>query len=152
MSSASVSASDFGIDLAQVAKLPTRPIVFFDGVCGLCDRTVNRLLKCDKKEVLLFAPLQGETARQVLPAADIQELGSMIFWHQDRAYRQSAAVVRILWTLGGGYRVLAALLWLIPLPLRDWGYRRVAANRYRWFGKHDACRMPTPAERARFLP
>lgn len=127
------------------------PIVFFDGVCGLCDQTVKRLLRLDRRQRLLFAPLQGETAQRLLQTGDIQELKSLVVYDRYGTSRYSTAVVRILWHLGGLYRVLSGCLWLIPAPIRNWGYRFVAARRYRWFGKHDACRLPAPGERERFL-
>lgn len=140
--------------VAEKLELDVRqhPIVFFDGVCGLCDHTVKRLLKLDSRHRMLFAPLQGETAAQLLPPVDIQELKSLVVCDRHGVARCSTAVVRILWHLGGLYRVLSCLLWLIPSPIRNWGYRFVAARRYHWFGKHDACRLPLPGERERFLP
>ena len=128
------------------------PIVFFDGVCGLCDHTVKRLLKLDKRGRLRFAPLQGETAKKLLDSKDIQELKSLVFYDARGASRCSTAVVRILWTVGGIYRFAGCCLWLIPSPLRNSGYRFVSHFRYRWFGRHEACRLPQPGERERFLP
>lgn len=129
----------------------TPPIVFYDGVCGFCNVWVDFLLRRDPQGRLMFAPLQGATARRLLSPDEIEHLHSLILWTPQRAYRQSAAVVRILWTLGGVWRLIAGLLWLIPLPLRNGGYRLVARHRYRLFGKKETCRMPAPQERARFL-
>jgi predicted DCC family thiol-disulfide oxidoreductase YuxK len=137
---------------SPLQTLPQRRIVFFDGVCGFCNAWVDFLIIRDPDGQLAFAPLQGETARQLLPDADRERLHSLVLWTPQRAYRKSAAVVRILWRLGGVWRLLAGLLWLIPLPLRNLGYDVVARNRYRLFGKKETCRMPTPAERTRFLP
>jgi predicted DCC family thiol-disulfide oxidoreductase YuxK len=128
------------------------PIVFFDGVCGLCNRTVDFLLKRDTRGVFRFAPLQGETAQRLLTAADVESLNSLVFFDGTNLYRRSAGTVRIFWRLGGLWKVPAALLWLVPLPIRNAGYRAIAAYRYRWFGKKETCRMPTPEERERFLP
>lgn len=132
--------------------LDRHPIVFFDGVCGLCDHTVKRLLKLDKSGKLRFAPLQGETAQELLPAADIQELKSLVICDRFGIARHSSAVVRILWHVGGFCRFLSYCLWLIPRPLRNWGYKFVASQRYKWFGKADACRLPQKGEAERFLP
>lgn len=126
-------------------------IVFFDGVCGFCNAWVDFLLKRDSRRRLQFAPLQGETARQRLTDADVENLHSLVYWTPDGCYRKTTAVVRIGWTLGGVWSVLATLLWLIPRPLRDVGYNFIARNRYRIFGKKETCRLPTPDERARFL-
>jgi len=131
---------------------PAQPIVFYDGVCGLCDRTVQTLLRWDRRGRLKFAPLQGETARERLGAEAAAELKTLILVDAHGEFRRSSAVVRILGHLGGGYRVLGGLFWLIPRPLRDFGYNFVAARRYRWFGQFDACRLPKPNERERFLP
>jgi len=146
------TAVAFGpLDDAQVTKLHRR-IVFFDGVCGFCNASVDFLLKHDRREVFRFAPLQGETARQLLDPADTENLHTLVLWVDGDCYRRTAAVVRILWQLSWFWKILGTLLWLIPLPLRDLGYLLVARNRYRLFGRKDTCRMPTPAERMKFLP
>lgn len=130
----------------------SRPIIFFDGVCGLCNTSIDQVIRWDRRGVFRFAPLQGETARQVLTPADTQQLGSVAVSIHGRIYRKSAAAVRILWQLGLLPSLAGTLMWLVPKPIRDWGYGVIAHNRYRWFGKKETCRMPTPAERARFLP
>ena len=129
----------------------SRPIVFFDGVCGLCNSSVDFVLRHDRLGRMRFAPLQGTTAGQLLPPTDRENLGSLVLWSDGRAYRRSTAVVRILWMLGGWWTLAAMLLWLIPAPLRNSGYRIIAALRYRLFGKTESCRLPTLDERRRFL-
>lgn len=131
-----------------------RPIIFYDGVCGLCDKFVQWMLKQDPEGIFMFAPLQGQTATQTLGTNLHNELKSIVFYDQKKrkAYKRSTAVVRILFGLGGLWKILGILLWLIPLPLRNLGYDLVAANRYEWFGKYDVCRLPTIAQTARFLP
>jgi predicted DCC family thiol-disulfide oxidoreductase YuxK len=128
-----------------------QPVVFFDGVCGLCDRTVQTLLKIDRKHRLKFAPLQGETARERLPESDRRDLKSLVICDARGTARFSTAVVRILWHVGGIWSFLGTCLWLIPSPIRNWGYRFISARRYKWFGKYDTCRLPVPGERDRFL-
>ena len=128
------------------------PIIFFDGVCGLCNRFVDFVMPRDRRGVFRFSPLQGETAKARLAAADIQSLKSVVLVDETGTYRHSTAVVRVLWRLGGGWKILGGLMWLVPRPLRNLGYAAVSRLRYLLFGKKDACRMPTPAERARFLP
>jgi predicted DCC family thiol-disulfide oxidoreductase YuxK len=127
-------------------------IVFFDGVCGFCNRWVDFLLTRDRRGRLRFAPLQGETARRLLSTEDVTQLHSLVLWTPAAVHRKSSAVVQVLHRLGGGWSVAAGMLWLTPKPLRNLGYDLVARNRYRLFGQHETCRMPTPAERARFLP
>jgi predicted DCC family thiol-disulfide oxidoreductase YuxK len=134
-------------------------VLFFDGVCGLCNRSVDFILSRDRRGAIRFAPLQGETAKR-RPNAESREPKAVdsnfdtVIWSDSsaREFIRSAAAVRVLWQLGGVWWLIGWLLWLIPLPLRDIGYRMIAANRYRLFGKKETCRMPTPAERARFLP
>jgi predicted DCC family thiol-disulfide oxidoreductase YuxK len=140
------------------ADRPTN-VVYFDGVCGLCNRFVDFVLSRDRRGAIRFAPLQGETAARVVSgewqvASDGQESVSTVVWQDSsgREFVRSAAAVRVLWQLGRVWWLIGWLLWLIPLPLRDLGYRVIAANRYRLFGKKETCRMPTPAERVRFLP
>jgi predicted DCC family thiol-disulfide oxidoreductase YuxK len=128
------------------------PIVFFDGVCGLCNHFVDFVLNRDHRGVFRFAPLQGETARRHLAEADVRDLKTMVLLDRDGVFRKSTAVLRVLSRLGGGWRLLAALLRLIPRPLRDIGYAVVARTRYSIFGRKETCRMPTPAERGRLLP
>ena len=133
------------------ADRPTN-VVFFDGICGLCNRFVDFVLSRDRRGAIRFAPLQGETARR--GASSETRSFDTIVWvdSSHRKFVRSAAAVRVLWRLGGVWSLIGWLLWLVPRPLRDVGYRLVAANRYRWFGKKDACRLPSPAESERFLP
>lgn len=131
-----------------------KPVLFFDGVCGLCNRSVDFAMSRDPEGRLLYSPLQGETATELLSEQDRENIDTVIFLPADRSrvYRRSAAAVRVLWLLGFPWNVCGWLLWLIPLPLRNVGYRLIAKARYRFFGKHETCRMPTPEERSRFLP
>jgi predicted DCC family thiol-disulfide oxidoreductase YuxK len=135
-------------------KSESANIVFYDGVCGMCDRTVQFLLKHDTAQRLKFAPLQGETAKQRtdLPG-DLKSI-AFVTNHgtaQEQLYFRSEAVLQILKQLGGFWSVVSWLR-IIPRPLRDAIYNAVAQRRYRWFGKFDVCRVPTPEMRARFLP
>lgn len=128
------------------------PTVYFDGVCGLCNRVVDFVISRDPRGVFRFAPLQGNTAHRRLPADDLDSLETLVVTTGAGTFRRSAAVVRILWRLAPHWRLLGGLLWLIPLPLRDLGYRIVSKSRYRLFGKRETCRLPTEEERSRFLP
>lgn len=127
------------------------PIIFFDGVCGLCNRFVDFVLTRDRRGLFRFAPLQGETARALLPESDWKLLDSVVLLSEQR-YCKSAAALRIMAELGGGWAAAATFLRIIPGPIRDAGYWAIAQSRYRLFGKKETCRMPTPSERARFLP
>lgn len=127
-------------------------ILFFDGVCGLCNRFVDYVIVRDTRGMILFAPLQGETAAARLTASDRERLDTVVFMSDGVVFRRSAAIVRVMFRLGVIWKVAAVLLWLIPWPLRDVGYRIVSSSRYRVFGKKDACRLPSVEERQRFLP
>ena len=131
---------------------PQKPIIFFDGVCGMCNAFVSLVLRVDRRQTFLFAPLQGATARDLLPplSEDAREW-SMIYMDETGVHDQSDASLEVYRRLGGPWRLLG-LARLIPPRLRNPVYRIIARNRYRWFGKKDACRVPTAAERARFLP
>ncbi len=133
-------------------EFAAHPVVFFDGVCGLCNHAVNYILARDREAVFRFAPLQGETAARLLPPEDIASLKSLVLIDGGGVHRRSTAVWRILTRLPGVSRWLGRLLAVVPYPLRDVGYRLVSVCRYRLFGRHDVCRMPTPDERTRFLP
>lgn len=126
-------------------------IIFFDGVCGLCNRFIDRLLRIDKSARFRYAPLQGTTAQEMLPAGMANALQSVIYLRHGKMLQRSDAALRILIDLGG-WRRIYGVLYLLPRGLRDVVYRWIASNRYRWFGKRDTCRMPTQAERDRFLP
>lgn len=135
-----------------------RITVFFDGVCGFCNRSVNLLMKLDRRGQFRFAPLQGETYRKVTAARpELAQEDSVVVLHQPASgpaeiYTRSSATAFALRRVGGFFGLLGLLLWLIPRPLRDLGYRFIASIRYRLFGKLDACRLPSPEERERFLP
>jgi len=126
-------------------------IVFFDGVCGLCNHAINFLMARDQHRRLRFAPLQGVAARELVPDEVRSKLDTFVFSDQGRLFYRSTALARILMRIGGLWWLIGALLWLIPAPLRNLGYRCVARVRYRLFGKHESCRLPTAEERALFL-
>ena len=138
-----------------MSTVPER-LVLYDGVCGLCDRTVQFLLRVDRGQILRFAPLQGDTA------AAIRTRHPRLAGIDGIAYLKSAngteeldvkstAVLKILKEAGGAWGLLAGFL-LVPRTFRDAIYDWVARNRYRWFGRYDSCPLPGAAVRARFLP
>jgi predicted DCC family thiol-disulfide oxidoreductase YuxK len=133
-------------------------LVFYDGLCGFCDRRVRQILAADKRGVFAFTPLQGENAgalRDMLAAAE--GLDSMLLLENAdrpaaRLRVRSDAVLAIARLTGGWMRAAAWLGRLVPRPLRDRAYAAFARRRRRWFGVRDTCRIPTPAERSHFLP
>lgn len=133
-------------------KFTDQNIVFFDGVCHLCNGFVDALITRDARHRRFrFAPLQGETARQLLSEGDRRSLETIIYFNQGRIFRRSAAILKILTSLGGAYRLLG-LAWIIPPPLRDGLYTWIARNRYNWFGEREFCRLPLPEEKSYLLP
>jgi len=125
-------------------------IIFYDGVCVLCNGFVDFVMARDLERVFRFAPLQGETAKGTLPAEVSRNLTTVVLWSQGQTFLRSDAALMILQQLGGGY-ALARVLWIFPQFLRDLVYRLIASRRYHWFGKRDSCRLPTAEERSRFL-
>ena len=137
---------------------PSNPIVLYDGVCGLCNRLVQFLLKHDKHGRLRFASLQSDFAMKVLSRhgldpRDLDTLHVIENYEQDneRVTQRSTALLRASRELGGVWTALATAGGILPLSLRDWLYRFVARNRYRVFGKYDTCMLPDPSQRSRFL-
>ncbi len=127
-------------------------IVLFDGVCNLCNSTVQFVLRRDRRQRFLFAPLQSEKGRDLLQRHGLSPdfLDSFVLVEQGRVFTSSSAALRIARGLPGLWPLLYAFI-AVPRFLRDAVYRWIARNRYRWFGRRDSCRIPTPEERSRFL-
>jgi predicted DCC family thiol-disulfide oxidoreductase YuxK len=123
-------------------------IVFFDGVCNLCNAFVDFLMR--KKTSLKFASLQGKTAKELLPPDFTTAFPSVVYYSWGKLETESTAAIRILSKLGGPYKLLKVFL-IVPPFIRDSVYRFIANHRYAWFGKRETCRLPTPEERAQFL-
>ena len=127
-------------------------ILVFDGVCVLCSRSVAFVLAHDHARRYRFAALQTRSGRELLErnGLDPADPVSMLLTDGYRVWTESDAILRVMAGFGGAWR-LAAFLRAVPRPLRDWAYRTVARNRYQWFGKRDACIMPTADTAHRFL-
>lgn len=131
---------------------PQGPLIFYDGECGLCSRSVQWFIRRDHKLRLRFAPLQGQTAAKALPKQEENPLNwSLILRDASGIHYRSDAVLRAAAHLGGIWR-LARWLLICPRPLRDSAYRFIARKRYRWFGRHDACWLGDRNTRERILP
>ena len=138
--------------LSDTASVSGQPIISFDGVCAMCNTFVDVVVRADKRAIFRFAPLQGETARQILPPLpDDPARWSVIYVDERGIHDQSDASLEVCRRLGGFWSLLS-LLRFVPRALRDRVYRMVVRNRYRWFGRRDTCRVPQPGERHRFLP
>jgi predicted DCC family thiol-disulfide oxidoreductase YuxK len=142
---------------ARAASLPAGLgrddcVVLFDGVCNLCNGAVRFLLAHDPRGELRFAALQSDTGRAILTWAGLptDHHETMLFLEEGKLYTKSTAVLRLARHLAWPWRWLAGAL-LVPQPLRDWCYDRVAGNRYLLFGRREECLVPTPELRRRFL-
>jgi predicted DCC family thiol-disulfide oxidoreductase YuxK len=129
-----------------------RPIVLFDGVCQLCNGSVLFIVKRDPSRQFRFAALQSTAGAALLRTFGLPTdvLDTLVLIEGDRVFTRSTASLRIARRLSGLWPLLYGLI-VVPRPLRDLLYRVVARNRYRWFGRRDACMMPTPDLQERFL-
>ncbi len=129
-----------------------KSIILFDGICNLCNSTVQFVLKHDKKERFLFASLQSDAAQEILLhfKQDISTLSSLKLIKNGKIYDKSTAALLIVKELNDLWSVLAIFL-IIPKFLRDPLYNLIAKNRYKWFGKKEQCMVPHPSLKKRFL-
>lgn len=125
-------------------------IVFYDGVCGLCTQSVQLLLKLDRHHRLLFAPLQG-TTYQTLTNTENTTFDSIVVYTNNQLFTEVKALQRIGKTLGGFWNILRIISFIIPPFIGNALYRLIAKHRYKMFGKHDHCHLPTPDQRKQFL-
>ena len=124
--------------------------MLFDGVCNLCNASINFVIDRDAEAVFRFAPLQSDVGRALVSGCEVKGEDSIVLVEDGRCYVRSDAALRIARRLDGAWRLLGVLR-VVPRPLRDAAYRIIARNRYRWFGRQESCRLPTPDLRARFL-
>lgn len=133
-------------------------LILYDGTCGMCHGVVQFLLKHDSKEIFIFAPLQGETAKLFLTGSDFlppkADTIVLVEKYQDpqqhHLYAFGKGILRIYWLLGGCWSLIGWLAF-IPSFLYDWVYRLVAKNRFRWSQKR-TCLIPTTNQKKKFLP
>ena len=128
--------------------IENNPIIFYDGVCGLCDRSVQFIIKHDKKKIFRFATLQSEFASKIL-GTNIT-FDSFIFYEKEKVFYQSTAALMMFKKLGGLLSWLYIFI-IVPAFIRNAVYNFIAKNRYKWFGKFDSCKIPTQEQRALFL-
>lgn len=127
-------------------------LLLFDGVCNLCNAFVNLVLDADSEGYFRLGSLQSEAARPYLRAYGVEPeaLDSVVLIEKGQLYTRSTAALRVVRRLDAPWPLLYAFI-VVPRPVRDWLYDRIAANRYQWFGIRDACRAPTPDLADRFL-
>lgn len=139
-------------DLGDAGASATGAVIVFDGVCMLCNGWVHFLLRHDHAGRLRFATMQSTRGRGLLAAhgLDPDDPTSFLLVEDGRAFVGADAIRRVVGGLGGAWRIAHAIAW-VPRAQRDRLYRWIARNRYRWFGRRDACLLPTPEQQARFL-
>ena len=128
------------------------PILLFDGVCNLCSGTVQFAIQRDPKKIFRFASLQSEAGQKLLEqyGQPTEDFKSFILLQDGKVYTRSGAALRFLGRLSGAWPLMKIFL-IVPPFIRNWVYDFVARNRYRWYGKKDACWIPTPDLKSRFL-
>lgn len=135
----------------ELAK--NKQLILFDGVCNLCNASVQYVIKYDKKDVFMFAPLQSDTGKKIISQyqIDTTKTDSIILYTSDhKLYFRSTAALKIATKLRFPRNVLSFFL-IVPVFLRDWVYSYIAKNRYKWFGKQKECMIPTEKLKAKFL-
>lgn len=134
-----------------MTMMAQNPVIFFDGVCNLCNASVQFAIEHDKKNDFRFTALQGEYAKTILPKynLDLTKIDSIILIENNRLYTKSSAALRIAKRLSGLWPMLYAFI-IIPKFIRDWFYDIIAKNRYKWWGMQENCWVPTPELKEKF--
>ena len=133
------------------------PTLLYDGVCGFCNKSIQTVLRHDKRGTMRFAALQSPYGQAVIARhPELKDVDSVVYVERnsdggaERVYVRSEAALRVAAYLGGAWKLFLAAR-LLPAPLRDFFYDLFARNRYRLFGKYDSCLLPAPEVRSRFL-
>jgi predicted DCC family thiol-disulfide oxidoreductase YuxK len=135
-----------------MTHIANKPLILFDGDCGLCNKLVQFVIRRDKGHKFLFAPLQSKFGQAFLRQDGIfaNDYESFIYITNNEIFKKSTAAFKLLKDLGGIWKV-PYLFIILPKPLRDWVYKLVAKNRFRVFGKQNYCIMPSEELRGQFL-
>jgi predicted DCC family thiol-disulfide oxidoreductase YuxK len=127
-------------------------LILFDGVCNFCNSSVNFIIRRDKKNIFRFASLQSETGQKCLSEFNFSqtEFDTIILIEKGELYTRSTAALRIAKSIRGIWKLFYIFI-IIPRPIRNYFYDLLSRNRYKWFGKRDACRIPSESEKEKFL-
>jgi predicted DCC family thiol-disulfide oxidoreductase YuxK len=138
----------------EVADLPqNKKIILFDGVCNLCNQSVQYIIQHDKNDVFRFVALQSALGKKIINHIGINDkhIDSVIFYEPGKVYYyKSDAALEIAKNLGGLF-TYGTIFRIIPSGLRDLLYDYIATNRYKWYGKKESCMIPTPELKLKFL-
>lgn len=128
------------------------PIVLFDGVCNLCNASVQFILKRDKRNRMLFASLQSERGKELLVkhGLPVDDYASFVYIKGNKVYMKSSGALHVLKDIGGLWKLFYVFI-IVPRPIRDYVYSLIANSRYRLFGRRKVCMMPTEELKSRFL-
>ncbi len=130
-----------------------KQLILFDGVCNLCNRSIQYVIKHDKKDVFMFAPLQSDVSKQIIEQfkIDINKVDSILLYSKEKGLKsKSSAALQVSKHLSFPVNLWSAFL-IVPPFIRNWVYDFVAKNRYKWYGKKDECMIPTPELKSKFL-
>ena len=131
-----------------------KTLILFDGICNLCNSSVLYVIKNDTKNKFVFAPLQSELGAYIINTfnIDTSKTDSILLYkpHIKQVYAKSSAALQIAKSLSFPNN-LATVFFIIPNFIRDWVYNYIAKNRYKWYGKKEACMIPTPELKAKFI-
>lgn len=131
---------------------PSQSVILFDGVCNLCNSSIDFILKRDKENRFLVGALQEEAGKRLLARFQVKPeyLDSLVLVENGEIFFRSTAALKIARNLSGFWPFFYVFM-AIPTSVRDWVYNWIGKNRYRWFGKKNTCRLPSPGEKAKFL-
>ena len=129
-----------------------KSIILFDGVCNLCNASVNFVIKHDKNEQFLFASFQSDAAKEIMLHFNLKNLNldSIVLIEGYKIHEKSTAILRITRHLNSGFKLLYFFI-IIPKSVRDWLYSFIAKNRYKFFGKRESCMIPSLELKNRFI-
>lgn len=141
-----------GVSIILNCSVADNPVILFDGICNLCNGAVQFVIKHDRAGLFKFASLQSDAGRQLLKSHGLKQtdFDSFVLIQDGRSYTKSSAALMVAKKLDGPVKLLGGFIF-VPGIIRDGIYSLVAANRYKWFGKKEACMVPTPALESRFL-
>jgi predicted DCC family thiol-disulfide oxidoreductase YuxK len=127
-------------------------VILFDGICNLCNASVNLVIKHDRKDHFRFAPLQSQEGIALLKKfnVDQQEKETVVLIENNQAYTRSSAALRIAKKMSGLYPLLFGFI-IVPPFLRNAVYDLIARKRYKWFGKKESCMIPTKEIKQKFI-
>lgn len=130
-----------------------KQLVLFDGVCNLCDASVQYIIKHDKNDIFLFTALQSDVGQQIIKEfnIDTNKIDSIMLYSNEHGISyKSTAALKIASKIGFPRNLLSVFL-IIPAIIRNWVYDYIAKNRYKWYGKKEECMIPTPDLKSKFL-